>query len=318
MSTSSGSAVGDNAGIAPVVDLKPAGEPAGDQAVADRIAAACERSGFFLLANHGVDEDLIAQLFEAARGFFALPAEQQRQVAAVPDDPLRHGLSAAGRTGRSQGLETPPDLCLMFRADRHGELSGARYPNRWPTAPPGFREATLAYFAAMTDLRTRLFGLFALALGEPGWFHGRIENHNSMLAINYYPPFPAVEGQFRKGEHRDYGMTTFLVRDAQPYGLQVQERDGSWVDVPVVPGTLCVNIGDLLSELTSRRRRPWVSSVHRVPAPPRRASDTDRSSIAFFAEVNPAMRVVPIGAEEVGDEPTAGEFIARRVAAAVA
>lgn len=51
--------------------------------------------------------------------------------------------------------------------------------------------------------------------------------------------------------HSDLGSLTLLFY--QPIGgLQVLEKDGSWKDVRMVPGTLTVNLADALHFLTSK------------------------------------------------------------------
>ena len=59
-------------------------------------------------------------------------------------------------------------------------------------------------------------------------------------------------GQFRRGQHTDYGALTVLYTDEES-GLQVQGSDGEWCDVPVVPGTYVINIGDLMARWSNHR-----------------------------------------------------------------
>ena len=68
----------------------------------------------------------------------------------------------------------------------------------------------------------------------------------------------------RMGAHSDYGACTILLADPVP-GLQIIGPDGGWHDVLPEPGTLLVNLGDLLAKWTNDR---WRSTVHRVVPPP--------------------------------------------------
>jgi len=64
----------------------------------------------------------------------------------------------------------------------------------------------------------------------------------------------------------------------------VQNKDGAWIDVPTLPGTFIVNLGDLMAEWTNDR---WVSTLHRVINPPRdKAIGSRRLSMAFFHQPN--------------------------------
>ena len=69
-------------------------------------------------------------------------------------------------------------------------------------------------------------------------------------------------------------------------GLQVWSDANGWTDVPAVPGTFVVNIGDLLARWTNDR---WVSTRHRVVVPEAASADgstsggsTARLSMPFF------------------------------------
>jgi isopenicillin N synthase-like dioxygenase len=81
-------------------------------------------------------------------------------------------------------------------------------------------------------------------------------------------------------------------------GLQVQ-RAGQFIDVPRLPGTYVVNLGEMLQLLTSGY---FHASVHRVVSPP---AGVDRLSIAYFH--NPALHAtltpVPLPPEVTAQAP---------------
>ena len=129
--------------------------------------------------------------------------------------------------------------------------------------------------------------IFALALDLPGeFFADKIDHPISALRIMNYPEqavAPAA-GQLRAGAHTDYGSLTILLQEAAPGGLQVRAPDGVWHNVPAVPGTFVVNLGDLMARWTNDR---WRSTLHRVVNPPTDAGgSTRRQSIAFFHQPN--------------------------------
>ena len=73
-------------------------------------------------------------------------------------------------------------------------------------------------------------------------------------------------------------------------GLQLLPPSGVWQQVAPPPGTLLINIGNLLARWTNGK---WQSTMHRVTCRPR--CSTRRSSIAFFHKVNTdaVVKVVP-------------------------
>ena len=221
-------------------------------------------------------------------------------------------------------IESPPDLHEGFSVSRFddpaaAERSGLREgreaffaPNIWPQRPQGFRKAFETYYAVMENLATRLMGLMAVALElDEHWFADKIRDHITNLQVNYYPALdrPAARGQFRRGEHSDWGSLTILYHDGEP-GLQIRSPNGSWEDVPVVAGSLVVNLGDLMATWTNDR---WMSTLHRVVVPD---GDTgDRISVAFFHQPAYDARIECIPTCTSPDDPprhaptTSGEWI---------
>ena len=129
--------------------------------------------------------------------------------------------------------------------------------------------------------------LFAVGLALPeNFFQDKIDRHISMFRVLSYPnqlqePEP---GQLRAGAHSDYGSLTIVRVENKPGGLQVCNRAGAWVDVPFVPDSFVVNIGDLMMQWTNDT---WISTLHRVANPPReQAGDSLRQSLVFFHQPN--------------------------------
>lgn len=64
------------------------------------------------------------------------------------------------------------------------------------------------------------------------------------MLLHYYPVCPQPELTMGTTQHADSDFLTVLLND-QVDGLQVLHQN-QWVNVPPVPGSLVVNIGDLL------------------------------------------------------------------------
>ncbi|QHI99249.1 isopenicillin N synthase family oxygenase [Xylophilus rhododendri] len=281
----------------PVIDLSPwfEGSPEGKAAVARAVDEACRSIGFLVITHHGIDPALIERVAAASRTFFALPLADKRRVDRPREDAVR-GFSAVGEEGLSYSLEeqAPGDLKESFSIgpsgvpedDYHrGPAAGAHFePNRWPDIP-GFREAYTEYFDAMSQLARELMRIFALALKlDERFFDDKIDRHISMFRVLSYPPQreAPLPGQLRAGAHSDYGSLTIVLPDDK--GLQVFNKAGQWVDVPLVPGSLVVNIADLMMQWTNDQ---WISTLHRVDNPPfETAGGNRRQSLVFFHQPN--------------------------------
>jgi len=88
------------------------------------------------------------------------------------------------------------------------------------------------------------------------WFADKFDRHFSNLASNHYPPLDdTAEGQLRDRPHTDHGAMTLLYRPSEPGGLEVHAQ-GHWWRVGFEPGSLVLNVGDILDRwATSPSRR---------------------------------------------------------------
>jgi isopenicillin N synthase-like dioxygenase len=285
----------------PVIDLSPfrSGDETQRRAVAAEVGRACRDIGFLIISGHGVPDTLIEDTYRTSQAFFALPLAEKVAVDRPAPDVVR-GYSAVGGEGLSYSLDepAPPDLKESFtigpidfdRADPYftGPAAGPHFcENAWPAKPADLRPVWTAYFGAMQDLAADLMRMFALSLDLPEtFFDDKIDRHISMFRALCYPSqlTPPEPGQMRAGAHSDYGSLTILRQEQRPGGLQVQNKEGTWIDVAAIPGTFVVNIGDLMMQWTNDL---WTSTMHRVVNPPRDlANDSARISLVFFHQPN--------------------------------
>jgi isopenicillin N synthase-like dioxygenase len=284
----------------PVIDITPfrSGGSARRRLVAEAAGQAVNDIGFLVITGHGVDPGLVARVQAVSRAFFDLPLEEKRQVARPAPDVTRGYIPIEGESvGRSRGIELPGDLneSLMIGpvdagTDHYftGPAAGRHFhPNLWPANPAELRPLYETYFRAMGALAEDLMAIFAIALNLPEtFFADKIDRHISRLRVRNYPAptTPPLRNQLRAGAHADYGSLTILRTEDAPGGLQVLNRAGAWVDIPVAPDSLIVNIGELMARWTNDR---WKATLHRVVnPPPEQASASRRLSLVFFHNPN--------------------------------
>ena len=128
----------------------------------------------------------------------------------------------------------------------------------------------------------------------------RLEDSVSTLRLLHYPPAPkGHEQELCCTPHTDSGLLTLLHQDATG-GLEVLNAAGEWIAAPYVPGSLVVNIGDLMASMMGGR---FVATRHRV-----RSSSVgrDRYSVPFFFE--PGVDAV-VGRDAAGKEVRYEDFV---------
>ena len=270
----------------PVIDLAPARSPDLEtrRAVAWEIHKACRDTGFFYVANHGIDASLVDAQFDWTRRFFALPESDKLALH------MRHSRSFSGYeplAGQTLDEDSPPDLkeayyCGPDLPDDHPYVAaGIRGygGNQWPASLPGFREQMLAYYRGVRTLGDRLMALLALSLDLPeDHFVAMYAQPSGNLRLVHYPPQPedARFNQIGAGAHTDWGGITILLQD-DIGGLEVQNTAGEWLAAPPLPGTFVINLGDLIQRWTNDLYR---SNMHRVRNG--NAARRDRYSVPFF------------------------------------
>jgi isopenicillin N synthase-like dioxygenase len=249
----------------PVIDIAELDSAAAHES----IERACRDWGFFQVTNHGIDDRVIAALFDAAHRFFALPRDEKHRILRSAENPW--GFYDRELTKNRQDRKEVFD---------YGPGEGDGQAARWPADPPGFRDAVLAYYRGCEQLAHRLLAVISSNLGMPADYLSRYfgDVHTSFVRLNYYPRYDtqitdSQEDTYGVGQHSDAGALTILLQDDQS-GLEVC-RDGHWYPVEPRAGALVINLGDMAQVWSNDR---YVAALHRVVPPTMK----DRYSAPFF------------------------------------
>ena len=287
------------------------GDPEARRRVAAEIRAACAEYGFLNVAHLPLPEGLLKRVSIKAKEFFSLPGEVKEAIGRSDLDVISGYVGVA-----VEHLDTqrPGDLKESFSLNQ----ASLKLLDRWSIPVAGFRETVLELHEAGARACAALVQAMALSLGAPeDFFVDKHAPHASTVRFFHYPPVERRPdaGQLRAGSHSDYGTVTLVFQDAVE-GLQALV-DGRWLTVPAIPGTVTVNVADLLSRWTNGIFR---SPQHRVALP---AADVKRSrySTVFFYNPNSQVTVRCIDSCCGDDRPqqfppiVAGEFLRQRRAA---
>ncbi|RYE21995.1 MAG: isopenicillin N synthase family oxygenase [Sphingobacteriales bacterium] len=248
------------------------------------IGHAFNETGFVTITNHGLDTELISQLYDAIKALFALPDD-------VKDKYEIAGMAGQrGYTGKEKETAkgfTKPDLKEFWQIGQFvedGDPIKQQYPdNIQVDEQPEFNEITYRVYKKLELTGIYLLRAIAVYLGLPeGYFDNKVHNGNSILrTLHYFPitdPDALGDEAVRAGAHEDINLITLLI-GASADGLEVLTRDNTWFPVKAYGEDLVVNVGDMLQRLTNNQLR---STTHRVVNPPRELMKNSRYSVPFF------------------------------------
>jgi isopenicillin N synthase-like dioxygenase len=266
----------------PVIDLaKLHGSPAERADLAAAFTEACARVGFVYLEHHGVPNADIDAMFQTAKDFHDLPVEAKMEVSLTNNTHAQgylHGMTKGVHDKISPNLQEAFQFRRPLEPDDPDLVSGKPLhgPIPWPSAMPSLQPRMMSYFNKLDALGYDLLALFEAGLQlAPGTLKAFFAKDMNMLRILHYPAqIPEKPEMLGARAHTDTNAFTILAQDPNG-GLEIRNRDGDWVAVPPIPGTLVLNVGEVLKVWTDG---VLSSTVHRVI----NRSGRERYSIPFF------------------------------------
>ncbi|KAJ8583594.1 Clavaminate synthase-like protein [Rhizopogon salebrosus TDB-379] len=311
----------------PIIDLEGAfnQDEAVRRALAQQIRMVYMNVGFFYVKNHGISQDCLDQVLKVNKEYYLLSADEKMKLhhKTVPNfkgysRPMDANIQPGNRGDLHEGFrigwEEKSEDPRIQSASRDGVMAGA---NVWPDQPANFRLACLDYYHATLTVGKKLFGLFAMALDLPEtYFDDKTMYSAANMRTLHYPPQPdALDDKVLGiGAHTDFTCFTILWQQAGIQALQVLNSHQQWIDVPPLPGTLVINLGDQFARWTND---VFKSTVHRAC----NRNAVDRYSIAMFFGTDYEVNIEPIYTCVSSENPakypaiTAGEYVRQRLKA---
>jgi isopenicillin N synthase-like dioxygenase len=304
----------------PVVDLSDftGGDPKLKESFVQQLGKAYEEVGFVAVKNHGIPDELIADLYQYVQEFFSLPSDKKRSYE-IPELAGQRGYTSFGKE-HAKGSDAP-DLKEFFQYGqtvRENHPLKAEYPDNVGVAEvAGFNETLFKAYRAFEKSGKSLLQAIALYLGlDEHYFDNQVEEGNSILRAIHYPPITVEpKSAIRAEQHEDINLITLLV-GASAGGLEILTKQNEWIPVTSLPEQIVVNVGDMLQRLTNNQLK---STTHRVVNPPRELWHTSRFSIPFFLHPKSAMDLsalencVDEKHPKVFEDITAGEYLDERL-----
>ena len=235
------------------------------------------KSGFAVVENHKIPVSELNELYEGWDNFF------------VNNNPDQYAADAESQTGYFS-----PHLAETAKGHEARDLK--EYFHYWPgdVLPERVEKLTLHYYDAIFDLAKGVMAWLQANTSTTLWqsidkpFEEYLSRNQTLLRILRYPPLTGKEppDAIRAGAHEDINLITMLPA-ASESGLQIKPKDfEDWIPVEAPPGSIVVNIGDMLQELTGG---VIPSTTHRVVNPKGDAANKARLTAPVFCHPCPEM-----------------------------
>jgi isopenicillin N synthase-like dioxygenase len=275
-----------------------------------QVKASFEKTGFFILKNHGISSKLLTENRLFFSKFFKELLWEQRMQYVFPDIFYQKGYTP-------MNIETGEFATVAD--NKHFYQLGDRYENPYITEIPDLQGSSAELYEQFYSLYKELMQIVALSLQlDKNFFDDDLGN--SIMRHIHYPAHSnpmADDGAVKIGgniqgmcasKHTDINDLTLL--HATEPGLQLWHNN-QWESVLCDDSMIIVNVGDMLWHLTGGH---YKSGVHRVVCEP----GIERFSSPFFGHRQDYCSVVPL--EHLGEADLSkfcfhneGEFLKYRL-----
>ncbi|KAJ5158052.1 2OG-Fe(II) oxygenase superfamily domain-containing protein [Penicillium coprophilum] len=272
----------------PVLDFSLFDKPGGLQQLANKAQTAFQTTSFFYITNFGLDEAEVKEQFRLGKEILELPSDIKQRYLANLADADYNGWRPAGAIEQFPGLRDNWEAYHIYKDNSQNQR----------THPPQVLDNKEMIYRfhrhCHENIGFKMFRIIETILEIPEGTlvdpHKYDTNCSSFLRYGKYHPRTAETNEKFNNmyvkDHTDFGSLTFLFSNPIS-GLQVRVPDGSWKDIPHIPGSLLVITADILQFWTYGYMR---STVHRVLAPSSEQQGMKRYNLIYF--MRPADRAL--------------------------
>ena len=228
-----------------------------------------KETGFGVIVDHPIKSQLVETVYEEWKVFFNSESKHQYLFDPINQD----GYFPLG-TENAKG----------YSAKDHKEFF---HFYSWGKKPTNLSDNTKNLYDSLVEMTSLL--LEWIEVNTPHDVQSNFseplknmikDSRTNLLRVIHYPPFLGDEDSksLRAAAHEDINLITLLVAGTRP-GLEAKDKNGNWHQITTDPGTIIVNIGDMLKEVSGGY---YPSTTHRVVNPSSEINNDSRYSMPLF------------------------------------
>ena len=251
-----------------------------------------KKTGFGVIIDHPIKPELVNNVYKEWEQFFNSDSKHDYLF-----DPLKQDGYFPLGTENAKG----------YNAKDHKEFFHF-YP--WGKTPSTISDSTKELYDNLVNMTSLL--LEWIELNTPSNIQSKFSeplknmikgSKTNLLRVIHYPPFSGKEDSksLRAAAHEDINLITLLVAGTKP-GLEAKDKYGNWHQISTDPGTIIVNIGDMLKEVSGGY---YPSTTHRVVNPSSDINNNSRYSMPLFLH--------PRDEVKLSDKYTANSYLKERL-----
>jgi len=256
----------------------------GDSFSINLLKNALSDHGFFSITDHELSKELVNKCYESSKAFFDLDFKTKNIYSSVG--------SKGARGYTPKGIETAVGETIADQKEfwHHGPVIDNSFDKKIPKnidieQIPDFNKNFDELYTELHKIGSRVLSVIALSIGlDQNYFDPWVEKGNSLLRSIHYPPVESRSNLHRARAHEDINLITLLI-GAEEGGLEVLNKDGSWIKVKPSSEAIVCNIGDMMQLITDKQLK---STTHRVIQDEEGESKA-RYSIPFFLHPSPSV-----------------------------
>lgn len=232
-------------------------------------------TGFVILRDHCISPIVLNKAYEEWAAFFSLPLNEKQEFS------VKEGSQQGYFKLKSENAKDSPikDLKEFYHSFHPFKDMPSYVQNDFDYTH--ILAVDLERIASnVLTILDRSLPDHALANLSKSLTDSTAQSSNILLRAIHYPPLGGEDENeaVRAAAHEDINLITILPAATQ-MGLEVKDLQGNWHKVECDPGSVIVNVGDMLQEATGGYLR---STTHRVVNPVGLNTNTSRYSLPLF------------------------------------